>query len=148
MDDSERAGNVARVNDGVLDPATGSSLRKLRSGIIDSYEIPHRSSSHRIMSATEERGRHSHSFRAAARPFVRSPSFSLFHSFYLSFPLTLGVARAGIKRSVLSTRRAATFAHGCYIPHSLSGDRYGVVGASDTSTLSRRAGPLQRRRGS
>lgn len=31
---------------------------------------------------------------------------------------------------------------------SFSGDRYGVVSTSDTSTLSRRADPLQRRRGS
>lgn len=48
---------------------------------------------------------------AAARS-VRSLSFFL--SFSFSFSLTLDVARAGIKRSSLSTRRAAAFARGYY----------------------------------
>ena len=57
-------------------------------------------------------------------------SFSFFLVFSFSFSLTLGVARAGIKRSSLSTRRTATFARGyytIYLPSSHSLQRIVTV---------------------
>lgn len=67
-----RAGNVARASTKPGAPCTvGLSTKITRyRNIIDSYEIPHRSSSHRIISTTVKRGRHSRSTQG--RPSVHS----------------------------------------------------------------------------